>query len=199
MRALAMDFGSDTKVLNIDDQFLFGPYIMVNPVYEFKARSRNVYLPSACGWYDLFSGKYFEGGQNIDAIAPYSNIPVFVREGSILPVGPEIQYTTQKPADPITLLVFTGKNGSFTLYEDENINYNYEKGAFAQIAFIWNDAAKTLMIAQRKGQFEGMLPTRIFNIVLISPDKPEKLKFDGIPDKVITYDGKEQKINLSNF
>jgi len=199
MRALAMDFGTDKNVLNIDDQFMFGPSLLINPVYEFNARSRNVYLPATTGWYDLFSGKYYPGGQPITAAAPYHNIPVYVNKVTILPVRPEIQYTTQKPADPVTLYVFAGKDGKFTLYEDENTNYNYEKGAYALIPFTYNDASKLLVIAARKGQFEGMMTKRTFNIVLVTSTKPGKLKFDATPDKVITYDGSEQKIDLTNF
>lgn len=196
MRALVMDFSSDKLVQNISDQFLFGPSIMVNPVYEYNAQSRNVYLPATTGWYDFFTGKHYTGGQTINAAAPYSNIPVFVREGAILPVGPEIQYTAQKSADPVTLFVFAGKDGAFTLYEDENVNYNYEKGAYALIPITFNDATKTLIIGTRKGKFTGMIENRTFNIVIVTPDKPGKLKFDGTPDKVISYNGTEQKITL---
>jgi alpha-D-xyloside xylohydrolase len=116
-----------------------------------------------------------------------------------LPVGPEIQYTTQKPADPITLFVFAGKDGAFTLYEDENTNYNYEKGAYALIHFTFTDATKTLVIGSRNGKFPGMTEKRTFNIVLVTPGTPAKFKFDGIPDKVTVYEGTEQKIDLSKF
>ena len=196
MRALVMDFGADTRVQNIDDQFLFGPGIMVNPVYEYGARSRKVYLPANTGWYDLFTGKHYNGGQTIDAAAPYSSIPVFVREGAILPVGPDIQYTTQKPADPVTLFVCEGKDGTFTLYEDENTNYNYEKGAYSLIPFSFNNTTKTLVIGARKGSFAGITEKRTFNIVFVTPGKPGKLKLDSTPDHVINYDGSEQKIKL---
>ncbi len=199
MRALAMDFESDKNVLDIDDQFMFGPSILVNPVYEFNARSRNVYLPESSGWYDFVTGKHYNGGQTVNAAAPYTNIPIFIKAGAILPVGPEIQYTTQKPADPVTLFVFAGKDGFFTLYEDENTNNNYEKGAYALIPFTYNDVTKTLIIGQRKGQFDGMITKRTFNIVLITPSKPGKLKFESTPDKVISYDGTEQKIDLSKL
>jgi alpha-D-xyloside xylohydrolase len=199
MRGLAMDFSNDTNVLNIGDQFMFGPSLLINPVYEYKARLRKVYLPASCGWYDFFTGKHYSGGQTIDAVSPYENIPVFVKDGSILPVGPEIQYTSQKPADPITLMIFAGKDGSFTLYEDENTNYNYEKGAYALIPFSYDEASKMLVIGTRKGQFTGMIAKRTFNIVLVTPGQPGKLKFDVTPDKVITYDGTELKIELSNL
>jgi len=196
MRALAMDFSNDKNVLNIDDQFLFGPSLLINPVSDYKARSRKVYLPANTGWYDFFTGRHYTGGQSIDAAAPYSNIPVFVKEGAILPVGPEIQFTSQKPADPITLFVFSGKDGEFTLYEDENINYNYEKGAYTLIPFSYHDASKTLVIGTRKGKFAGMTDKRTFNIVFVTPDKPGKLKFDSTPDKLIIYDGNGQQITL---
>ncbi|MFA5973784.1 MAG: TIM-barrel domain-containing protein [Lentimicrobiaceae bacterium] len=196
MRALAMDFSNDKNVLNIDDQYLFGPSLLINPVSDYKARSRKVYLPANTGWYDFFTGRHYTGGQTIDAAAPYSNIPVFVKEGAILPVGPEIQFTSQKPADPITLFVFSGEDGEFTLYEDENINYNYEKGAYTLIPFSYHDASKTLVIGTRKGKFTGMTDKRTFNIVFVTPDKPGKLKFDSSPDKLIIYDGNEQQITL---
>lgn len=199
MRSLAMDFSSDSKVLDIGDQFMFGQYMLINPVCEYKARSREVYLPSTCGWYDFTTGKYSEGGQTITVPAPVSTIPIFVREGAILPVGPAIQYTTEKPADPVTLYIFEGKDGSFTLYEDENVNYNYEKGAYSLIPFTYNEAAKTLTIGERKGNFEGMMQKRTFNIVVISKKNPGKMKLDATPDKVMTYDGSEQKIELTNL
>jgi len=199
MRSLAMDFSADSKVLNIGDQFMFGPYLLVNPVCEYKARSREVYLPSTCGWYDFATGKYFNGGQSVIAPAPVSDIPIFVKEGAILPVGPAIQYTTEKPADPVTLYVFEGKDGSFTLYEDENVNYNYEKGAYSLIPFNYNEAAKTLTIGDRKGSFDGMMQKRTFNIVVINKQKAGKMKLDAVPDKVVTYHGSEQKIDLTNL
>ncbi len=128
MRAMVMDFGSDLNVESIGDQYMFGPSLLVAPVYKYKARTREVYLPASCGWYDLYTGKYFTGGQKIDADAPYERMPLFVKEGSIIPVGPDIQYVDEKPADPLTLLVYTGRDCVFTLYEDEGINYNYEHG-----------------------------------------------------------------------
>lgn len=199
MRSLAMDFSSDGKVLDIGNQFMFGPYLLINPVSDYKARSREVYLPSTCGWYDFATGKFFDGGQTITAPAPVSNIPVFVREGAILPVGPAIQYTTEKPADPVTIFVFKGKNGNFTLYEDENTNYNYEKGYYSLIPFIYNEADHSLTIGERKGSFNGMLQKRTFNIVVISREKPGKMNLDAAPDKIVTYDGNEQKIDLTNL
>ncbi|OGU33535.1 MAG: alpha-xylosidase [Ignavibacteria bacterium GWA2_35_9] len=196
MRALVMDFGNDKNVLSIGDQFMFGPALLVNPVTEYKARSRNVYLPDGSGWYDLKSGKYFEGGQTITADAPYSDIPIFVKEGSIISCGPDIQYTDEKPADPIRLFVYTGSDGSFTLYEDENVNYNYEKGIFSLIPFSYNEKEKTLTIEKRQGKFPGMLETRTFEIVWITKEKQSSLGFISKPDVVITYIGSQQIIKM---
>jgi alpha-D-xyloside xylohydrolase len=199
MRPLAMDFGTDPRVLDIKDQYMFGPSLLINPVCEYKARSREVYLPANANWYDFYTGDYFPGGQTITAPAPLEHIPVFVRAGAILPFGPEIQYTTEKPANPATLMIFAGSDGYFVLYEDENTNYNYEKGAFATIPFRYDESEKTLTIGKREGGFEGMLGERTFHIILVSHDRPEKLKPDGTPDRIVTYDGAEQTIGLSNL
>ena len=196
MRALVMDFNYDKNVFNIGDQFMFGPALLINPVTKFKARTREVYLPSGTGWYELRSGKYFEGGQTIEADAPYSDIPIFVKEGSIILCGPEIQYSNEKPADPIRLFVYTGKDASFTLYEDEGINYNYEKRVFAQISLIYNEKDKSLTIHGRQGEFPGMLGTRTFEIVWISRDKPSGLNFEKEPDTTIRYNGKMKSIKI---
>jgi alpha-D-xyloside xylohydrolase len=196
IRALVMDFNDDKNVFNIGDQFMFGPALLINPVKKFKARTRKVYLPSGTGWYELRSGKYFEGGQTIEADAPYTNIPIFVKEGSIIPCGPEIQYTMEKPADPIRLFVYTGSNGSFSLYEDENINYNYKKGYFSIIPFTYNEKDRVLTIANREGEFPGMLKTRTFEIVWRGKHNPFGLDFKSEPDAVVTYDGVQQTIEL---
>ncbi len=191
MRALVMDFGGDKKVLNIGDQFMFGPALLVNPVTEYKARTRQVYLPSGTGWYNLKSGRYFKGGQAIWADAPYEDIPVFVKEGSIIPFGPAIQYTTEKPADPIRLFVYTGADGAFKLYEDENVNYNYEKGYFSVIPFKYNEDTRSLTIGARRGKFPGMLKKRTFEIVWVSRKAPTALDFDAKPSLSVRYDGSE--------
>jgi len=195
MRALAMDFTSDPKVYDINDQFMFGPSILVNPVCEYKARSRSLYLPSNTNWYDLNSGKFYSGGQIINATAPISNIPVYVKEGSIVPAGPDIQYAMEK-SDPITLFIYMGKDGQFNLYEDEGINYDYEKGAFSNILFTYNEASKTLKIGKREGMFAGMLANRTFQIVWISKNKPKALNGDVKPDKTIIYKGEELKVSI---
>lgn len=194
MRALVMDFGNDENVYNIGDQFMFGPSILVNPVYEYKSRTRELYLPAGTGWYDFNSGKYYEGGETIEADAPYSDIPLFVKAGSIIPVGPEIQYTTEKSADPIRLYVYTGSDGTFDLYEDENITYDYEKGEFTFIPIIYNEENKQLTIGKREGGFPGMLDSRTFDVVWIIKDNPSAFDLNTKPDEVITYDGNELSI-----
>jgi alpha-D-xyloside xylohydrolase len=196
MRALVMDFGCDKNVLNIGDQFMFGPALLVNPVTEYKAISRQVYLPDNAGWYDLKSGKYYKGGQTIQADAPYTDMPLFVRAGSILPCGPEIQYSDEKAANPIHLFVYTGADGSFTLYEDENVNYNYEQGKFAMIPLSYNEKDHILTIGNRQGEFPGMLATRTFEVVWIGAQKPSDLDFLSKPDVVVTYDGRQQSIKI---
>ncbi len=191
MRALVMDFGGDDNVLNIDDQFMFGPAFLVNPVTEYQARSRQVYLPAGTDWYALKSGEHFSGGRTVKAEAPYADIPIFVRAGSLVPFGPALQYTDEKPADPIRLIVYTGADGEFSLYEDEGINCNYEKGAFSIIPFTYDEATQSLTIGARHGAFSGMLQTRTFEIVWVTNDNPIGLSLDGTPAEVVRYDGSE--------
>ncbi len=191
MRGLVMDFNHDPKVSQIGDSYMFGPSLLVNPVYKYKERSREVYLPAGQGWFDLYSGKYFAGGQHITADAPYERMPVFVKEGSIIPIGPELQYTSEKPAAAITLFVYGGKDAAFTLYEDEGTNYNYEKGAFSNINIKYNHANKQLVITDREGSFNGMLKSRTFHIVYIDSSKPQDLNYDAKPEKTIKYTGKK--------
>ena len=194
MRGLAMDFGKDEAVRNISDEYMLGPSLLVNPVCTYKSRQREVYLPAGQGWYDLYSGKFMAGGQRVTADAPYQRMPVWVKEGSILPLGPDLQYTGERPADTITLLVYTGKDAHFTLYEDEGVNYNYEKGAYSNIPFTYNEAAGTLTIGRREGSFEHMLQKRVFRIVKISKDGPVAL--DGRAGQVVRYKGNAETIAL---
>ncbi|MFZ0452379.1 MAG: DUF5110 domain-containing protein, partial [Ignavibacteriaceae bacterium] len=196
MRALVMDFGYDKNVLNIGDQFMFGPALLINPITKYKARKRNVYLPSGTGWYDIKSGKYFKGGETIEAEAPYSDIPIFVKEGSIIPCGPALQYSTEKQADPVRLFVYTGNDCSFNLYEDENTNYNYEKGMFSIIPIKYDGKNHEIFLGKRQGGFPGMLETRTFEIIWISKENPSGLKFNSKPGSVIKYDGTQQIIKM---
>ncbi len=195
MRALVMDF-DDPAVREINDQYMFGPALLINPVTEFGARTRLVYLPSGSGWYDFYTGAYAPGGRAIEAAAPYEKMPIFVKAGTILPTGPALQYSDEKPADPLRLFVFAGADGQFKLYEDENVNYDYEKGEFAVIPMRWDEAKKTLTIGPRRGRFDGMLKRRTIEIVKIDPKTGRGVDFDAAPDKVIVYDGKKQTIKF---
>ena len=195
MRALVMDFPEDNNVVNIGDQYMFGPAIMACPVYEYKARNREVYFPVNDGWYDLYTGNFIEGGQTLTVDAPYDRMPLFASAGSIIPYGPEIMYSDEKQAEEITLFVYAGKDGSFTLYEDEGVNYNYEKGEYANISFVYNDVDKTLEIGDRQGDFVGMLKERVFNIVYVNESAPKKLDFEttGI---IVKYNGTTQTVQF---
>lgn len=196
MRALVMDFAADKNVLSIGDQYMFGPSLLVNPVYTYKATQRPVYLPASCGWYDLYSGKYEKGGRTINASARYERMPVYVPEGAIIPFGPELQYTSEKKADTIQLYVYQGRDGKFTLYEDEGVNYNYEKGMFANIGFEYNDARQVLTIQDREGEFPGMLKQRVFIIKYVTKNSARTLDLESRNGILVRYDGTKQVIAL---
>ena len=196
MRGLVMDFNGDKNVENIPDQWMFGPSFMACPVGYYGARSREVYFPQQRGWYDLYTGKYIAGGQTLEVEAPYERIPVFVPEGSIIPFGPEIQWSDEKPAELINLYVYEGKDAEFLLYEDEGTNYNYEKGKYATINITYSESSKTLTIGARKGSFNGMLQNRRFNVVTISKNHAQSLNLENPQGKMIEYNGAEVKVNL---
>ena len=189
MRGLVMDFPDDAAARKITDQYMFGPALLVNPVTVYRARSRKVYLPKGAGWHEFWSGAWFDGGQTINADAPYDSTPLFVRAGSIVPIGPELQYTSEKSADPITLYVYQGADADFTLYEDDGLTFACENGAFSLIPIHWNEAARQLTIGQRQGSFPGMLTQRTFNVVFISRQKPAGFSFSAKPPKTVNYAG----------
>jgi alpha-D-xyloside xylohydrolase len=195
MRALMMDFESDKNVLNIGDQYMFGKELMICPVYKYQTRTREVYFPKQTGWYNLYDGKYTAGGQKQTVDAPYDRMPIYVAAGSILPIGKVIQNTAQAQTD-LTIYVYAGKNGSFTLYEDENVNYNYEKEAYATIEFSYNDQDKTLSIANRKGNFNGMVKERNFQVVLVDSSNPVALDNTPKEMKTVHYNGAKTTISL---
>ncbi len=196
MRALVMDFNGDEQVYDIKDQWMFGPSLMACPVGYYKARSREVYFPKQCGWYDLYTGKHIDGGQRQNVDAPYEHIPVFVPEGAIIPFGPKMEWSDEKPADVINLYVYAGRDAQFQLYEDEGTNYNYEKGKFATIDITYNDKDKKLTFADRQGDFDGMLKSRKFNVVYITKDSAKELNLDAPEGKTVEYDGKKTEIQL---
>src|SRR5262249_12603089 len=141
MRPFVMDFPGDATAREITDEYLFGPAFLVAPVTTYQARSRNVYLPqTAGGWYDFWTGANQSGGQRLDVAAPYDSMPLFVRAGSIIPFGADVQYVDERPADPLTIYVYAGANGAFTLYEDDGVSYGYERGEFARIPIQWDEA-----------------------------------------------------------
>jgi alpha-D-xyloside xylohydrolase len=210
MRPLVMDFPADTIAREVADQYLFGPALLVNPVTAYRARSRPVYLPRSptrrphgparssespvATWYDFWTGQRLAGGRTVQAAAPYDRIPVYVRAGSILPLGPELQYTDQEPADPITLLVYTGADGRFPLYEDDGASYGYERGQFTRIPLRWDERSRTLIIGRREGSFPGMLAQRSFHLVFVSPERPVGFSLALRPDRTVSYAGAELRI-----
>ena len=192
MRPLVMDFTTDSVVNDIGDQFMLGPAIMVSPVYEYGARSRRVYLPKCSGWYDFYTGQYIEPGQTTDAPAPYEQIPLHVKAGSIVAAGPAIQHAgTAASTDDntIRLYVYVGADAHFNLYEDDGTSYDYERRHYSVIPITYNEASKTLTIGDRKGSYDGMLRDRNFIVVPVSRNHPRP--FDPDADgAVIKYTGR---------
>lgn len=189
MRALVMDFTSDVKTHNIGDQYMFGPNLMVAPVYKYKETSRDVYFPNGANWYNFDTREYIQGNQSKHVSAPYERLPLFVREGAILPMGKDIQSTKESQND-ILLQIYTGTDGEFTLYEDEATNYNYEKGKYSTIKINYNEKTKTVTINDVQGKFEGMPTSRKFDIEWISKDGQKH------PVKTVTYTGKKLSITM---
>ncbi len=191
MRALVMDFGKDKQVEHIGDQYMFGPSLMVCPVYAYGARSREVYFPATTGWYDFYTGQYMGGGQLQTVSSPYEQMPLYFCEGAIIPVGPEIEYVDEQLPENITLYVYAGRNGAFTLYEDEGVNYNYERGQYSMIPIMYDDASRTLVIGDRQGEYPGMLKNRVFNVVFVDKNSPKPFSPDAKGVEVL-YDGKKK-------
>ncbi len=189
MRPLVMDFMNDAAVANVGDAYMFGPAFLVAPVYEYGARERELYFPECEGWYDFYTSEFLTGGVTRTVDAPYERMPLYVRAGSIVPCGPEIQWSDEKPADVIDLYVYRGADGEFTLYEDENVNYNYEKGLCSFIPFRYDDASGSLVIGEREGEFPGMLDSRVFRVVPVSSE--------GVGEAVeVKYEGEKVEVRL---
>ncbi len=189
MRGLAMDFPGDARARDVNDAYLFGPAFLVNPVYEYQARTRKVYLPAGVRWYDFHSGAAHDGGTEIEAAAPLRQMPLFVKAGSIVPIGPAVQHTAEKLDAPITLYVYQGADGKFDLYEDDGLTFKYEQGAFARIPLSYDDAKGTLTIGERTGSFDGLVAKRTFNVRWIAPDEKEASNLDAPPDATLEYAG----------
>ena len=211
MRALVMDFAADKKTTDINNEYMFGQSILVAPVLESMyvnkaadgqtsidfstVKSRSVYLPNGTEWYDFWTGEKMKGGQEIQKQSPIDVMPLYVKAGSILPWAPKVQYANEKKWDNLEIRIYPGANGEFTLYEDENDNYNYEKGLKSTITMKWNDAFKTLTIGERKGSFDGMLSTHKFNLVMVQKGTgvgvaPTRLT------KTVVYKGEKLNIKL---
>ena len=198
MRALVMDFPNDEKVLDLNDQYMFGHSFLVAPVLksmytEDKKENfqqdgyRQVYLPKGTEWFDYWTGERFSGGQTIDKKAPIDILPLYVKAGSIVPVGPKVDYAEQKDWSNLKINIYPGADAEFTLYEDENDNYNYEKGAYSEIKFVWDNNKQQLTIEKRQGKFEGMLKDRSFQLHIETAETTKTTK-------KITYNGDKMVI-----
>jgi alpha-D-xyloside xylohydrolase len=205
MRSLAFDFGSDKNVYSIPDQYMFGPAFLVNPVTQQLytgsnandlPKTRKVYLPTGTKWYDFWTGETLNGGQSINAAAPIDVMPLYVKAGSIVPMGPNVEYATQATSAPIELRIYPGANGEFKFYEDENDSYNYEKGASSTFDLKWNDQSRQLTITARKGTFPGMAKQHKFNVVLVKEGRGVNTAISAKADKTINYDGKPLTVKL---
>lgn len=195
MRALVMDFPHDTTVYDLGSQFMFGRSLLVTPVTQPSVSEWSVYLPAGTDWWDFWSNTKHSGGQNIVKKVNVDVLPLYVKSGSIVPFGPDVQYSTEKNWDNLEVRIYPGADGEFILYEDENDNYNYEKGVRSLIKFQWNDRTKTLSISDREGHFPGMLKKRNFNIVLVGNNtKPGDMPM--VATKNVRYNGKKINIKL---
>ncbi len=205
MRSLSFDFRNDPKVYNIPDQYMFGPSFLVNPVTEqlytgnnaaAGKTTRDVYLPAATQWFDFWTGKLYNGGQTIAAASPIETMPLYIKAGSIIPMGPVMEYATEKPADVIELRIYPGADGEFDFYEDENDNYNYEKGNYSLFKLTWNDKKHLLTLSDTKGAYPGMLKQHTFNVVLVNGKHGSNVSLADTIDKVVIYKGKTIAVNL---
>ena len=187
LRSLSFDFANDINVFKIDDQYMFGPAIMVCPVVIEGARERDVYLPECSGWYDYWTGSFYEGGKYVTTDAPKEKLPLFIKAGSIIFEGDNIEYTDQKPLDPLYVHVYSGDDARMTLYEDEGDSYRYENGEYTEIVFSWDDREKSLSISDRKGSYDGMIENRKINIKVIN-SQGENI------EAVLEYQGQAQSV-----
>ena len=190
MRALAMDFTHDKHTYDVGDQYMLGPALMVAPVYAYKARTRNVYLPEGRTWYDFYTGKVYDGGQTLKADAPYGRIPLYVPAGSILVTGRPMQYADELPADTLTIHIYQGADGAFTLYEDDGNTYAYERGEYLTIPLAYDEQKHALTIGVQQGTYPGAVKERTLNIFTTSPDGHQR------EVKTVTYKGKAVKVKL---
>lgn len=195
MRPLIMDYVADVNTHEIGNEYMFGRNILVAPVTRPQVKTWDVYLPAGNGWWDFWTNEYTEGGKTVAKVVTPESIPLYVKAGSIIPFGPDVQYSTEKKWDNLEIRIYPGADGSFTLYEDEFDNYNYENGKYSEITFIWNNADRILTISDRKGNYPGMLKNRKFRITLVKDDTVSGDKA-AVSTKTISYKGKSLKINI---
>lgn len=197
LRALPLDFPEDMGVRRINDEYMFGNAFLVAPITNYKDRSRMVYLPdNGASWFDFWTGKLYDGGNQICADASLDKIPLYIPQGTILPLAEEAEYVGQKDDKMLEIRVYPGKDASFILYEDENDNYNYEKGKYSEIKFEWEDESGRFIIHPRKGKFDGMLKDRIFNVILVEEGKGIGMSVSNDVVKSINYSGEKVVVKL---
>jgi alpha-glucosidase (family GH31 glycosyl hydrolase) len=194
MRPLIMDFSGDITALNQPFEYMFGKAFLVAPITQPDITEWNVYLLKSTAWYDFWTGQKYDGSQTVKTSAPLNKIPLFVRAGSIVPMGKMIQYTGQLPSDTIEIRIYKGADGRFMLYEDESDNYNYERGICSTIEFRWSNTSSTLTIGKRNGEFPGMLKTKTFKIVIVSPEEGVGVEVTNKFQKEVKYNGHEKQV-----
>ena len=200
LRAMGIAYPQDANARELKDQFMFGSDLLVAPVVQSQATKRSVYLPKGNGWTDIWTGEQYEGGQNISRDVSLALMPLYVRQGTIMPWGPDVQYSSAANWDNLEIRIYPGADGTFTLYEDERDNYNYEQGKFSEIPFSWNDATRTLTIGQRSGAFDGMLQNRTFRIVLVDAAAHVGLgiRQSARFSREVAYDGSQVSVRIDN-
>ena len=196
MRPLVMDFREDAAAVGQRYEYMFGKAFLVAPITEAGVSEWNVYLPKTVNWYDFWTGKAYKGGQTIKTDAPLDKIPLFIKAGSIVPMGKFIQYTGQKSADALEIRVYPGANGQFDLYEDEGDNYDYEKGSYTIIPLNWDDQNQTLTIGDKQGNYPGSLKERVFNVVLVNELEGVGIDIGNITKHVV-YSGKKTEVSIN--
>ena len=189
---LTVDAG-DKNTWNIKDQYLFGESILVSPVTHYQASNRNLYLPKG-KWFNFWTNEMVEGGRTMSAAASIDQIPLFIKAGSIIPIGPKVQYAMQPTNDPLKIVVYPGASASFVLYEDEGESYRYEKGEYTTIPLVWNDGTRTLTMGQRAGHFNGMTSSRKFEIIVVGNDRTNSFEQKGAV--VVDYNGESRTITI---
>ena len=212
MRPFVFDFAGDKTALNCKNEYMFGHSILVRPVteplYTYKDEKKNghaiypevekaaapvqVYLPAGTDWYDFWTNQKMQGGKNVQRLAPISIMPIYVKAGSIIPFGPDVQYAAEKKWENLEIRVYPGQDADYVFYEDEGDNYNYEKGQFSTIRFHWDESKQELTIGERSGSFKGMLASRQFNVVFVDSNTPSGDK--AATGTSVAYNGKEVKV-----